>query len=209
MVRVKALALLVGTAGMGIAGLYLSAVDVLCTVSGMGIAVSGVRHIAATEDEQQRASTIVAVRRLALVLGLLGSAVGLVLSPWFAEIAFGAELEPHHAVGMAIVSLAVLLRNASTGQVAVLQGLRKVAEMAAAKVLGALLGAIMGIAVVWISGLKRSQSTSFAWPVVQRLGVGFSHGDMRPLPRQATAPHYGNGRRRSLRPAVLRWAVRS
>jgi PST family polysaccharide transporter len=154
MVRVKALALLVGTAGMGIAGLYLSAVDVLCTVSGMGIAVSGVRYIATAADERQRATTIAAVRRLALLLGFLGSAVGIVLSPWLAKITFGAEFEPYHAVGMGVVSLAVLLRNASGGQVAVLQGLRKVGEMAAAKVLGALFAAIAGTLVVWILGIR-------------------------------------------------------
>ena len=154
MVRVKALALLVGTAGMGIAGLYLSAVDILCTVSGMGIGVSGVRYIAAAADERQRALTIAAVRRLALVLGILGSAVGLVLSPWLAEITFGAEFEPYHAVGMAVVSLAVLLQNASSGQVAVLQGLRKVGDMAAAKVLGALFAAVAGTLVVWRFGIR-------------------------------------------------------
>lgn len=153
MVRVKALAVLVGTAGMGVAGLYLSAIDVLCIASGMGIAVSGVRYIAAAKDERQRALTITAVRRLALSLGIIGSAVGLVLSPWFAEITFGADLEPYHVTGMAVVSLAVLLRNASTGQIAVLQGLRQVAEMASAKVLGALFGAIAGILIVWTFGV--------------------------------------------------------
>ena len=135
MVRVKALAVLVGTAGMG-------------------IAVSGVRYIAAAEDERQRATTIAAVRRLTLLLGIVGSTMGLVLSPWLAEITFGAELEPYHAVGMAVVSLAVLLRNASSGQVAVLQGLRKVGEMAAAKVLGAFFAAVAGTLVVWMLGIR-------------------------------------------------------
>ncbi len=153
MVRVKVLALLVGTAGMGVAGLYLSAIDVLCIASGMGIAVSGVRYIAAAKDEHERTLTIAAVRKLAAFLGIIGSAVGLVLSPWFAEITFGAELEPYHVTGMAIVSLAVLLRNTSTGQIAVLQGLRKVGEMASAKVLGALFGAVLGILVVWKFGV--------------------------------------------------------
>lgn len=154
MVRVKVLALLVGTAGMGLASLYLSAIDVLSIASGMGIAVSGVRYIAAAKDERERALTIAAVRKLALILGILGSAVGLALSPWLAKITFGTELEPYHAAGMAVVSLAVLLRNASTGQIAVLQGLRQVGEMAAAKVLGALFGAIVGIFVVWAFGVR-------------------------------------------------------
>jgi PST family polysaccharide transporter len=154
MVRVKALAVLVGTAGMGIAGLYMSAVGVLCTVSGMGITVSGVRDIASAEDERQRALTIATVRRLAFLLGILGSVAGLVLSPWLAEITFGTELEPYHAVGMAVVSLAVLLQNTSSGQIAILQGLRKVGEMAAAKVFGALFAAVAGTLVVWIMGIR-------------------------------------------------------
>ena len=153
-VRVKALALLVGTAGMGVAGLYMSALEVMSTISGVGVGVSGVRYIAAAEDQDERSSMIATVRRLSVLLGIVGTIVALVLSPWLAELTFGTEMEPYQSVGMAVVSIGVLFRTASTGQLAILRGLREIMESAAARVIGALFAAVAGTIVVWISGVR-------------------------------------------------------
>ena len=47
-VRNKALALLLGRSGVGLAGLYLAATTLIGSLAGLGINSSGVRQIAAT-----------------------------------------------------------------------------------------------------------------------------------------------------------------
>jgi len=49
-VRTKALAMLLGPAGIGLAGLYTSAVGIVGAMSGLGINASGVRQIAEASD---------------------------------------------------------------------------------------------------------------------------------------------------------------
>ena len=48
-VRTKALAVLLGPAGMGLAGLYMTATGLVGSVAGLGINASGVRQIAEAE----------------------------------------------------------------------------------------------------------------------------------------------------------------
>src|ERR1700683_2244435 len=77
-VRNKALALLLGTSGWGLAGLYTSAASLIGSVSGLGINSSGVRQIAAavgTGDDNRIARTIITLRRASLISGFLGMAL--------------------------------------------------------------------------------------------------------------------------------------
>src|SRR3954452_4930169 len=75
-VRTKAMAVLLGRAGVGLMGLYSSIADLTHRLAGMGIQSSGVRQIAeaAGSGEQERiARTATVLRRVALFFGLLGA----------------------------------------------------------------------------------------------------------------------------------------
>src|SRR5258708_34509304 len=76
-VRTKAMAILLGPAGFGLFGLYGSIADLTQSIAGLGINSSGVRQIAeasATGDTTQMARTAAVLRRISLVLGILGAA---------------------------------------------------------------------------------------------------------------------------------------
>src|SRR5512137_2351256 len=67
-VRVKAMALLLGPGGVGLLGIYGSIADLARTIAGMGINSSGVRQIAeamSTGDMQRIARTVMTLRRVA------------------------------------------------------------------------------------------------------------------------------------------------
>src|ERR1700704_3054070 len=77
-VRAKAMALLIGPAGVGLVGLHTSILNLTHSVAGMGINQSGVRQIAeaAGSGETRRvARTAAVLRRTSLVLGVLGAAL--------------------------------------------------------------------------------------------------------------------------------------
>jgi PST family polysaccharide transporter len=148
-VRTKALAVLLGTAGMGLAGLYLSATALIGSVAGLGLNASGVRQIAeaaGTNDETRIARTVITLRRVALISGLLGMALVLALAPLLSRTTFGDD---KHVFGIALMSLTLLFGGISAGQSALLQGLRRLRDLAASQVLGVGFGAVVSVALVW------------------------------------------------------------
>ncbi len=148
-VRTKAMALFLGPAGFGLAGLYNSVVDLAQNIAGMGVNSSGVRQIAeavGSDDAERITVTIAVLRRTSVMLGLIG-AMGLVIfSRQISRLTFGTE---QYATGVAILSLAAFCKLVSGGQAALLQGMRRISDLAKMNVFGALFGAVIGIALVY------------------------------------------------------------
>jgi enterobacterial common antigen flippase len=148
-VRTKAMAMLLGPAGFGLAGLYGSISDLAQNIAGLGISSSGVRQIAeaaGSDDERRIALTAAVLRRTSLVLGVLGAAVLVVFSRQVSRLTFG---NTQHAAAICVLSLAVLFRVVSAGQGALIQGLRRISDLAKMGVLGALFGTLVSIPVVY------------------------------------------------------------
>jgi len=148
-VRTKALAVMLGPAGMGLAGLYMAATGLIGSVVGLGLNASGVRQIAdaaGTNDETRIARTIITVRRVALISGIVGMLAVLVLAPLLSRTTFGDD---KHIFGIALMSLTLLFGGISAGQSALLQGLRRLRDLVASQVLGVGFGAVASIALVW------------------------------------------------------------
>ena len=147
-IRTKALALMLGPAGMGLVGLYATAADLIGTLCSMGIGSSGVRTVAeaaAIEDNAKIGRTIITLRRVSLVTGIIGMLVLLTISSPLSRLTFGND---QHTCGMALMSLTLLFRAIGAGQTALLQGLRKIRELASSRVFAAVLGTIAGIALI-------------------------------------------------------------
>src|SRR4051794_15460313 len=127
-VRSKAMALLLGPAGFGLMGLYLSIANLAQSIAGMGINSSGVRQIAAavgSGDTGRIVRTATVLRRTSVVLGVLGAALLVGFSVPISRLTFGSG---ERAVPVALLSLAVLFRVVSDGQGALVQGLRRISD---------------------------------------------------------------------------------
>ena len=147
--RTKALAVLLGPAGMGLAGLYMTATGLIGSVAGLGLNASGVRQIAAavgTHDEARIARTAVALRRVSLISGLLGMVLLLALAPLLSRTTFGDD---QHVFAIGLMSLTLLFGGISAGQIALLQGLRRLHDLAASQIMGTMFGAVASVALVW------------------------------------------------------------
>lgn len=151
MVRVKIIAVLLGPAGIGLVGLYQSALGLLGTVSGLGIGSSGVREVAVAhgrDDPVLVARTALVLRRACWATGLLGwvlaAAMAVPLSHW----AFG---DTEHAVAIAVLGVTLLLGAVSGGQTALLQGVRRIGDLARIQVVAMLLNTAVAIALyAWL-----------------------------------------------------------
>ena len=102
--------------------------------------------------EQERIGRTVAVlRRTSVILGILGAVLLVVFSGPVSTLTFGSN---KHAAAIALLSLAVLFRLVSAGQGALIQGMRRISDLAQMGVLGALLGTIISIPLVYFMGEK-------------------------------------------------------
>jgi enterobacterial common antigen flippase len=161
MVRNKAMAVILGPSGVGLAGLYTATLDLAVSTAGMGVSSSGVRQIAeaaGTGDQKRIARTAQVLRRVSLVLGITGALLLVLLAGPASTITFGTA---EQAGSVALLGVAVLLRVLAAGELALLQGLREVAGLAKAGVAGAALGTLVAVPVLLILGMS-----GVVWSVV-------------------------------------------
>ncbi len=149
-VRTKATALLLGPAGFGLMGLYTSILSLAQSVAGMGVNSSGVRQMAValgSGDTQRIARTAAVLRRASLALGLTGGLLLVALSRPVSKITFNNY---EHTLPVALLSLAVFLAIVSGGQAALIQGLRRISDLAKMSVLGGISGVVFSIALIYL-----------------------------------------------------------
>jgi len=148
-VRTKAMAILLGPSGVGLLGLYGSITDLTVSIVGMGINSSGVRQIAeavGSGNTERIAKTAQVLRRTAIFLGLLGAFFLFGFSTQLSILTFGSD---QHANGVALLSIAVFFNLVSAGQGALIQGMRRISDLAKMGILGALFGTLISIPIVY------------------------------------------------------------
>ncbi len=135
-IKSKVIALLLGPAGIGLLGLLNSTLDVLKSVSGLGLETGAVKEVSeavAQDDASALARTLKVLRRCVWFTGVAGLLFTLCLSPLLSQWTFG---DRSYTWLFAVLSVVVLLDAISTGQTAALQGMRRIAHLAKAGLLG-------------------------------------------------------------------------
>jgi PST family polysaccharide transporter len=149
-IKVKVLAVLLGPTGVGLMGLYQNMLGTASTLAGCGLGSSGVRQLAASAGD---AETLALVRRTLwlsnLVLGVVG-AVGLWLlrEPVCLWVFGGAD----HVSEVGWLGVGVLLTLIAGSQTALLQGLRRIGDMARVTVISSIVGSAVGVLLVYRLG---------------------------------------------------------
>lgn len=153
-VRTKAMAVYLGTSGVGMMANFNQIVDMVQTMAGMGINSSGVRQIAeavGTGDNVRIAQTAIVLRRISLLLGAFGALLLIAFSKPVTTFVFGT---PEYTPAVILLSLAVFFRSISVGQGALIQGMRRISDLARMGILGAVFGTIISVPLVCFYGEK-------------------------------------------------------
>jgi PST family polysaccharide transporter len=146
--KVKLIALLVGPTGIGLMGLYQRVMSLVATIAGFGLAQSGVRQVAASPDPNELARVRRALFVASLALGLIAWAILWGVRERVSLSVFG---DTAHADAIGWLGLGVLFTSITTSQTALLQGLRRITDLAKVSVLGSLLGALIGLGLIaWL-----------------------------------------------------------
>jgi len=148
-VRTKAMAVLLGPAGVGLMGIYSSIADVVRSLAGLGINSSGVRQIAeavGSGDKERIACTVKTLRRVALASGTIGALLLVLFCKPVSLWTFGNY---QHAGAVALLALVAFFMDISEAQKALVQGMRRIADLAWMNILGALYGTVFSIAIIY------------------------------------------------------------
>lgn len=148
-IRSKIIAVLLGPAGMGIAGLFTSTTSLVSGITNFGLGTSAVRDVAAANEsgDISRVSRVVTVfRRLVWITGTLGAVVTLVLSPWLSQLTFGGK---EYTLAFRWLSVTLLFNQLASGQSVLLQGMRRLKLLARANVAGSLIGLLISVPVYY------------------------------------------------------------
>ena len=154
LVRIKLVAVLIGPSGIGLLSIYQSIAGLATTIAGLGVSTSGVRELAlyhSKGDDIGVAKTICSLQRVCLITGVVGMLLLALLSPWVSEISFGSR---GHAWEIAALGLTILLGNITAGQTAMMQGTRRIADMARITIWGASIGTIVSAGFYWKYGIE-------------------------------------------------------
>lgn len=148
----KAVALLLGTSGMGMISLYNTSIHLLSVGAGLGINQSGVRDIAAARgsgDKERMDITITFVKRIIRYTSLLGVILMAALSPLLSEWTFGSK---QYTIAYLFLSLAVGATIQTNGYRAINTGMRELRNVAYSTMWGALAGLITGVPLYFLIG---------------------------------------------------------
>lgn len=145
----KAIALLLGPTGMGIIGLFNSTISLVGGLTNFGLGTSAVKDVAAanaTGNDIRIATIIKVLRRWVWITGLLGAFVTLISSSWLSQLTFGNK---NYTIAFVWLSITLLFQQISSGQLVILQGIRRLKYLAKASMTGSFLGLLISIPIYY------------------------------------------------------------
>jgi PST family polysaccharide transporter len=143
LIRSKAIALLIGPIGMGISNLLLTTMELINGLTNLGLERSAVKDISlanTNSNSKSVAITISILKKLVWLTITIGVLLMILLAPWLSEIAFGNK---DYTISFIWISIALLFKQLSSSQLAILQGLRKLKSLAKANLLGNFIGLLI------------------------------------------------------------------
>jgi PST family polysaccharide transporter len=152
MVRIKFVAVLLGPTGVGLLGMYAQITALIITLTGMGISSSGVRQVAeavGSGDDERVARTVIALRRIAWLTGGLGLLVMVAFCVPLARLTFGST---DYSWSIAVLGITLLAGAIASGQGCIINGTRRIGDLAKISVIGALTGTLISIPCFYLWG---------------------------------------------------------
>lgn len=153
-IRTKIIALLLGPAGFGIAGLFNSAISFLSGITNFGLGASAIRNIAEAEasGNHQKVSNVVSIfHKLIWFTGLFGTITTIVFSKLISQVTFGSDAYTNEFIALSCV---LLFMQLTSGQNVLMQGMRQLKMLAKANIFSAIGGLLTSVPLYYIYGVS-------------------------------------------------------
>ncbi|PHR69111.1 MAG: O-antigen translocase [Lutibacter sp.] len=153
-IRSKVIAVLLGPAGMGIAGLFNSSIGLVGNLTNFGLGRSAVKNIAEaneSSDSIRIAKVAKIFRKLVWITGLLGAVLCFVLASYLSQLSFGNK---EYTYAFQWLSITLLFNQLTSGRFVLLQGMRKLKLLAKANMLGSVVGLFATLPLYYYYNVK-------------------------------------------------------
>lgn len=153
-IKSKVIAVLLGPAGVGVLGLFQSGLQLIQQMTNMGLSSSAVRDVSeanGTGDLKRVSKTVTVVRRLVWITGILGLLAVAFVSPLLSKSSFGNY---DYTIPFILLSTTLLFDQLSAGQKVVLQGMRRLKDLARCSAIGVTVGLVVSIPFYSWMGIK-------------------------------------------------------
>lgn len=152
--RGKFIALLLGPAGMGVSALLTSTVNTINQMSSLGLSMGAMRDIsmAHQQGDTQTLSTIARIfRKLVFFTGIIGALTSALGARWWSIIAFG---NTDYVIAFVILGAMLFFTALASGETALLQGTRRLKDLAKTSLVGAAIGLLVGVPMYYFWGVN-------------------------------------------------------
>lgn len=155
LIRNKLVALILGPAGMGLISLYNSTTTLISNATSFGLSMSGVKTVSEEFDSKvcstRLRETVKLIRSLSLLFALFGTIVCILLCDLLSSWTFGDHT---HAWAFAALSPMIGMMAVTTGEMAILKGVRKLKQIATISLFNVVAAVIISIPLFYIYGLS-------------------------------------------------------
>jgi len=154
MIRTKFVAILIGPVGIGLIGTYQAIQGMVGVVAGLGIQSSAVRDISiavSNGDNDSIGRSILTLRRIVMLTGLVGAVVMVALAKPLSYYTFGSA---EYVYDIALLGVIILFSNIQGGQMALIQGMRRIGDLARLNVIGVAAGSMVSVSLYAWLGLR-------------------------------------------------------
>ena len=167
-VRSKLVAVWIGAAGMGLFGIFNTAIEMICSLSMFGLRESAVRNIAQA-DASSLPKIVKVVRRWAMMLGVVGMLLTLCCSGLLSRISFDTA---SYTWAFALLSIIVFTNVMNGGERAVFQGLRRYRKLAYCSMAGTIGGLAVSVPMFYYWRIDSVVPSIMAYGIITWLAMG-------------------------------------
>ncbi len=152
--RAKIVAVLLGSEGMGLNGLFHNTINLIRAITNFGLPQSAVKEIAqanAIEDKQKITETIAVFRKLIWFTAFLALAVSVVLGNQLSKWVLGSG---EYGLSFMLLGITFIFSAITAGTFTVLRGLGKLRFLAISNVVGSAFGLLISVPFYYYFGIK-------------------------------------------------------
>jgi O-antigen/teichoic acid export membrane protein len=152
--RGKAVAILIGTAGMGLNGLFMATLNLIKSITSLGITESAIRDISkahAEGDNQKMRLTFTVFSRWIWITAVLGIVVTIAFSSLLSQFSFNST---EHTLSYIWLSVTFIFGALSGGIYTLLRGTRQLKYLAQANIFGGIVGLLVALPIFYFYGIQ-------------------------------------------------------
>lgn len=156
-IRTKIIAILLGTTGVGLIGMYQTIIDMIKSIAVLGLDSSGIRDIAtanSTGNKKMINESVAILKKWMTSLAVLAALICILFAYPIALWAFDGEETSTQTFAVAALSISVLFIMFGISRTVILQGMRKIPEMVKSNIWGNLIALLASIPLYYFWGTK-------------------------------------------------------